>query len=627
MGLRMDRFFRIILCVFLALVLPSAAFGDTPTRVELGEGMQWYPDESRDFADLEELLRAEDRIDWRETRGNGISRGFNSTPHWFRMTVDPVASAQAETRYLQIPEPLLNRIEIFLVRDGEVLQQETMGIFEPFTGRPLAYPDFVTPITLSETAPTQIYLRIQTNGSLQVAPLLWTPEAFTEKARTDSIGAGVFYGIMLVMFLYNLFIYFVVRERSYLYYIGWVAVFTLFMGSLHGDAFQYLWPNAVAWNETSVTFAVGAMSIASLSFTSSFLKLRRNWPLAHLVVSGFLLVATLLTSLSFFLAYENTIRFNSAQGLIVMALILGVSITMWVKGYRHARYFVMAWLAMLLGITALALSKFGVLPWNSITANGAQIGAVMEVVLLSFALADRINHERAARFDAQQKALEAAEEAKTAQEELLEAKEAANQELEERVRERTRELEKALEKLETVNQFLEEVSRTDQLTGLSNRHHFVRRYHEEYKRAQRSHYPLSVILMDIDYFKWFNDTYGHIAGDECLKAVSEALSNVISRAGDTLARYGGEEFIVLLSNTTMEGAVVVADRLREAVAALTLQFDGATVPVTISVGVADMTPSDLHNPEQLIQNADDALYSAKERGRNQVCRYPHEVSS
>ncbi|TDT43480.1 diguanylate cyclase [Halospina denitrificans] len=617
---------RILLVFLAAVLLPALAWGNTPERVALGQDMQWFADQDNAYPNLETVLHAESRIDWRETQGDGISRGFNSTPHWFRIRVPPVASARATTRYLQIPEPLLNRIEVFVVRNGEALQHETMGINQPFPERPLEHRDFITPVSLSETEPTRIYLRIQTNGSLQVAPALWTPEAFAEQDRTDAVTSGIFYGVMLVMFLYNLFIYFVVRDRSYLHYIGYVAMFTLFMGALHGDAFQYIWPYATAWQETSVTFSVAALGIASILFTNSFLKLRRHWPLAHRVFSTMLAASVLLVVLSFVLAYEISIRINSLYGILIMLSILAVSIRMWWVGYRHARYFVMAWLALILGTMALALSKFGLLPWNAVTANGAQIGAVMEVVLLSFALGDRINHERAERFQAQQKALAAAEEAKSAQEELLEAKEAANQELEERVRERTRELEQALKKLETVNQFLEEVSRTDQLTGLHNRHHFVRRYHEEYKRAQRNQYPLSVILMDIDHFKWFNDTYGHIAGDECLKAVSEALARIISRAGDTLARYGGEEFIVLLSNTPMEGALVVAERLRRAVSDLALEFDGRTVPVTISAGVAVLTPANLKKPEQLIQNADEALYAAKEQGRNRVCRYPDDVT-
>lgn len=162
---------------------------------------------------------------------------------------------------------------------------------------------------------------------------------------------------------------------------------------------------------------------------------------------------------------------------------------MLIQGHRYARYFVLAWAAVLLGTSALGLSKWGLLPWNLITANGAQIGAVFEVVLLSFALGDRMNFERA------------------------------------------------------------------------------------------------------------------------------------TRAGDMLARFGGEEFIALLSNTDVDGAVTVAERLREAVEGLDLVFEGRRVHVTVSQGVAGETPSDLNDPENLILRADEALYAAKGLGRNRVCRY------
>lgn len=186
---------------------------------------------------------------------------------------------------------------------------------------------------------------------------------------------------------------------------------------------------------------------------------------------------------------------------------------------------------------------------------------------------------------------------------------------------RTRKLEATLKELETVNRFLEDVSNSDQLTRLYNRHYFVNRFHEEYRRAHRQQTPLSVIMRVIDHFEHFNDTYGHVAGDECLKLVADALNSCISRAGDTLARYGDEEFIVLLRNTDTEGARVVGERLREAVENLRFRVGGEVVPINVSVGVAEIIPEDFRNFERVIQLADEALYEAREQRRNRVCCY------
>jgi len=158
----------------------------------------------------------------------------------------------------------------------------------------------------------------------------------------------------------------------------------------------------------------------------------------------------------------------------------------------------------------------------------------------------------------------------------------------------------------------------DGLTGLDNRRRFDERYSDEFERARASGVPLGVAMIDVDFFKLFNDRYGHIAGDECLRQVSKAIRASIHRPQDFAARYGGEEFAVLSPGANLQGAGVIAARIREAVRNLSIEHrDSAYGVVTVSVGVAS-TCSPKFSAQPLLEAADRALYSAKARGRDMV---------
>lgn len=165
---------------------------------------------------------------------------------------------------------------------------------------------------------------------------------------------------------------------------------------------------------------------------------------------------------------------------------------------------------------------------------------------------------------------------------------------------------------------LERISVTDALTQLRNRLFFDAQFELEWKRAFRQRSALTVLLLDLDHFKQINDSYGHAFGDLCLQEVARVLSHEVSRSGDVLARYGGEEFIIMLSNTADDGAAVVAERLLQAVRDLNVRFGGERVPVTCSIGVASGIPVAADRGFRLINEADKALYRAKQAGRDRI---------
>jgi diguanylate cyclase (GGDEF)-like protein len=165
---------------------------------------------------------------------------------------------------------------------------------------------------------------------------------------------------------------------------------------------------------------------------------------------------------------------------------------------------------------------------------------------------------------------------------------------------------------------LEQLATRDGLTGLANRRCFDHTLHAEWQRALRQQQPLSLLMVDVDNFKQYNDAYGHVGGDDCLKRIAAAVASEM-RANDLVARYGGEEFAVILPNQSLKGAAIVAERIRCRVEALGLPNLGAAKPyVTVSIGAATAIASHEHQPEQLVSTADAALYRAKHMGRNRI---------
>lgn len=197
----------------------------------------------------------------------------------------------------------------------------------------------------------------------------------------------------------------------------------------------------------------------------------------------------------------------------------------------------------------------------------------------------------------------------------------SNQLLEARVMERTREL-------EIVNQRLEMLSRMDGVLGISNRAYFDDRIKTEWRLARRNKQPISLLMIDVDYLKLYNDTYGHIEGDNCLRSVARAAREGLFRPTDLVARFGGEELVVLLPNTTLEGARLVAERIKS-------QVDGYAIPhaassvskkVSVSIGLATLEPANGGEALSLLLQAEDALCQAKKRGRNLIQAYRDVVT-
>jgi diguanylate cyclase (GGDEF)-like protein len=210
---------------------------------------------------------------------------------------------------------------------------------------------------------------------------------------------------------------------------------------------------------------------------------------------------------------------------------------------------------------------------------------------------------------------------------LLEQQKEGQNLLEDRVQERTLELHVALQELEEANRELEQKNTLDELTELFNRGYYDQKILAEYRRSKRNLTPLSLIIIDVDHFKVVNDSYGHLAGDQCLIWLSQYLKESLKRSSDMAFRYGGEEFCIILPDTDEKGAIALFEILRKTIEHQVCTYKSIQISLTISAGIFTYTQQDNIKPEQIFTRADKALYEAKNNGRNQAKVYKDHIDN
>ncbi|HVR49350.1 MAG TPA: diguanylate cyclase [Pseudorhodoferax sp.] len=541
-----------------------------------------------------------------EASARGLSSfGFTAAAYWFRFTLDN-PGPEALQRLLVLRTNWLDTVDLYAQgADGQWVHRR-FGDTLPFAARVYDTPQFLMDLALPP-GQHRYYLRVTSAQAFMTPVELWEPQAFHDSDRLWSAYYGMFYGILAVMVLYNAFIWTSTRDRNYLAYCAYLLSFFLMNASYNGFAYQYFWPDSPRWSNWAHTPFIFGYQVVALWFSMNFLESRTRTPRVHRLMQVYL--ALLLAAWALVTLADNPVAYNAAPVYFIFLgtpLILAAGLRAWLRGYRAARFFVLASMASLTGSFFTALTVSGLLPYNFVSFHAAEFGILVDVVLLSLALADRINllqqQRRAARMQAARQRQRAAFQL-----------EKANIRLEQQVQERTAELARARDEAERL-------ARLDVLTGLANRRSFQEAAEREFQRARRYARPLSVLVFDIDLFKQINDSHGHAAGDVVIRAVADAVRKAV-REVDVVARTGGEEFAVLLPDVHAQEAVATAERLRLHIAAWTGETAGQPLHCTASFGVGEIAPADT-GFDNLLQRADYAMYRAKQAGRNRVCAAP-----
>ena len=315
------------------------------------------------------------------------SFGFTTSAIWARFTLKNTLPHSIEY-FLEAKYPLLDHLDLYTPNETGDFTVLKAGDSLPFKQRTIQHKNNIFPVRLAPGEEKTLYLRCETTSSLNLPLILHSPACLAGEIGLEQTLLGIYYGILLVMMIYNFFIYLGLKDSTYLYYVLFVFTYMLFQLSVNGMAFQYFWPNQIWWANNCTPFFIFLAYIFATQFTRGILDTAKNVPRIDAILRAGLALSVIGSILALSVGYNLSIRLATFMSLTVVALIVA-GFTCMIKGYRPARYYFLAWSVSMLGVTVYALKTFGVLPHTFITHWGIQLGSAWEVILLSMGLADR----------------------------------------------------------------------------------------------------------------------------------------------------------------------------------------------------------------------------------------------
>lgn len=503
---------------------------------------------------------------------HSISLGINVAPVWMNFAVNNTNDL-AELYRLSIETPWLDVIDTWLVQDGKVIKHIAGGDAYPYSQRPMPYRFYAFEHHFNQ-GKTEVYIRIATKGPLAIPVHFSSVKKAIERDITSSFQYGLLYGIMLALALYNLVLFVFIRQKEYglysLYLFGFVLNSLSYTGQLHTVITYDFGPYFQDWLDIflMITYSVAGLHFARLLLKTKFyaLKLDQFVVRITIVIPVGMVIGFVFDQLFF----SMVLAFLLNTCFAVLFIAMGIRALLANKPFAVIFILSSVTAAICITISTLAVAGF-LVPYNGYTFKAIELGMAFEAILLAVILARQF---RMAKLD---------------------------------------------------KMIAETYARTDALTQLNNRRGFQELTQPIWQGIIRTRRDAAIVLLDIDFFKRFNDQYGHEIGDKVLVKVAQCLKET-ARKGDVFARWGGEEFILFLPETTEKQAYLQAERIRAAIEMLEIQVIKLPLSITASFGVAGSTencfqdePLSLSVLEPMINSADRALYVAKQKGKNQVC--------
>nr|WP_024309552.1 hybrid sensor histidine kinase/response regulator [Pseudomonas sp. P818] len=389
----MYRLLLLLLSLVFSSLVGAVTFDEHIRALPLGQSMYVFEDVRGD-ASIDDIASPAVQGSFRLHDKPVLNAGYSRSVFWLRLDLEyRPEQAQGDRNWLlELAYPPLDHLELYLPdEDGSFALAQRTGDALPFDSRQIRQNNYLFELNLEPGQAKRVYLRLESQGSIQAPLTLWAPNAYLEQQPGRIYVLGIIYGVLLVMLVYNLFIFISVRDTSYLYYILYIASFGLYQVSVNGAGIEYFWPNSPWWANAATPFLIGAAALFGCQFARSFLHTAEHSPWVDRLLLLLMVCGVVVMLLALSVSYATALRLATYLALLFTVVIFAAGILAWLRGMRVARYFIFAWSAFLAGGIVNTLMVLGYLPNVFLTMYASQIGSALEVGLLSLALADRIN--------------------------------------------------------------------------------------------------------------------------------------------------------------------------------------------------------------------------------------------
>ncbi|MFQ3249018.1 MAG: diguanylate cyclase (GGDEF)-like protein [Glaciecola sp.] len=495
-----------------------------------------------------------------------VSFGFTRDVIWASVLVKNPSSAPLK-KVFYLDSAWLDRAEFHFIRQSEETESLILGDTLQFKDRSITTR---MPAVMHEFKPgtTQVLMRFESQDPLLIPIYLWSEEQMQEHLSIVNYFYGFLYGAFIILLVYNIALSLSLKDMRYIFYTLYLVSFLSLNIAYTGHGFKYIWPDSLLVQRWAMIFFLYCYIIFGIAFCIEFLKLNVFLPTLYRL-KLVIYFSLLFPMISLFIYGDQLLAVMVGVALTSMLVIifLGLGGIAYNRGHDMVKFFIPAAIMGAGGAAISAGTTWGIIPYDGLLFHSIEVGMLFEMFILALALAFTLKEVNKARTIAE------------------------------------------------IN------AQIDYLTQLYNRRAFTSAVQPQWHFADRNQKPCSIILVDIDWFKKINDHFGHAAGDTVLKSIASTLKRKM-RKSDILARWGGEEFIIFLPNTDISAATKLASSILTAIQEENFVHEGRSLSITASLGVAEYSKS-MTKLEDLIKQADVALYKAKTAGRNRVCGINH----